>query len=59
MGDRVMKACYHSTLCIFNISGNCTNEKAAFDSSQCPTLRHFEQKLINNDLDITQKLINL
>ena len=54
-----MKACYHSTLCIFNISGDCTNEKAAFDSSQCPTLRHFEQKLINNDLDITQKLINL
>ena len=51
--------CYRSTLCIFNVSGICTNEKAAFDNSQCPTLRHFEQKIINNDLDITQKLINL
>lgn len=51
--------CLHSALCIFNISGICTNEKAAFDNTQCPTLSHFEQKLINNDLDITQKLINL
>ena len=51
--------CHRSTLCIFNVSGICTNEKVAFDNSQCPTLTHFEQKIINNDLDITQKLINL
>ena len=53
----MMRTC--TTLCIFYASGICTNEKAAFDNSQCPTLGHFEQKIIDNDLDITQKLINL